>query len=94
MNSNIAKVVTLKTAGDTAKNVALKAAAFVGRPVVAGVAALALAGGAHAATTTSIDTTDIVATISGGVTAISAIGVAVISLIVVIKLYKWVQRVL
>jgi hypothetical protein len=28
------------------------------------------------------------------VTAISAIGVAVISLVVVIKLYKWVQRVL
>jgi len=54
---------------------------------------LALSGGAHAATT-SIDTTDIVSTISGGVTAISAIGVAVISLVVVIKLYKWVQRVL
>jgi hypothetical protein len=51
------------------------------------------AGSAHAAGAT-IDTTDIVATISGGVTAISAIGVAVISLVVVIKLYKWVQRVL
>lgn len=44
--------------------------------------------------TTTIDTTEIVATISAGVTAISAIGVAVISLVVVIKLYKWVQRVL
>ena len=42
----------------------------------------------------TIDTTEIVSTISGGVTAISAIGVAVISLVVVIKLYKWVQRVL
>lgn len=95
MNFNIAKVATLKTAGDTAKNVALKAAAFVVRPVVAGVAVLALAGGAHAAVaTTTLDTTDIVAVISGGVTAISAIGVAVISLVVVIKLYKWVQRVL
>jgi hypothetical protein len=93
MNSNIAKVATLKTAGDTAKNVARKAAAFVGRPAVAGVVPLAMAGGAHAAATT-IDTTDIVATISAGVTAISAIGVAVISLVVVIKLYKWVQRVL
>ncbi|MDR6731955.1 major capsid protein [Delftia lacustris] len=54
---------------------------------------LALASGAHAAGVT-IDTTDIVSTITGGVTAISAIGVAVISLVVVIKLYKWVQRVL
>ena len=47
-----------------------------------------------AVATTTIDTTDIVATISAGVTAISAIGVAVVSLVVVIKLYKWVQRVL
>ena len=65
--------------------------ATAGKAVAAG-STLALASGAHAAAT--IDTTDIVATISGGVTAISAIGVAVISLVVVIKLYKWVQRVL
>lgn len=66
--------------------------ATAGKAVAAG-STLALASGAHAAGAT-IDTTDIVATISGGVTAISAIGVAVISLVVVIKLYKWVQRVL
>ena len=66
--------------------------ATAGKAVAAG-STLALASGAHAAGVT-IDTTDIVSTISGGVTAISAIGVAVISLVVVIKLYKWVQRVL
>lgn len=75
------------------KNVAHKAAALVSAPLVAASAGLTLAAGARA-TPVSIDTTDIVATISGGVTAISAIGVAVISLVVVIKLYKWVQRVL
>ncbi|KEH07583.1 MULTISPECIES: major capsid protein [Delftia] len=66
--------------------------ATAAKVLVAG-STLALASGAHAAGVT-IDTTDIVSTITGGVTAISAIGVAVISLVVVIKLYKWVQRVL
>lgn len=75
------------------KNVARKAAALVSAPLVVAATGLTLAGGADA-TPFTIDTTDIVATISGGVTAISAIGVAVISLVVVIKLYKWVQRVL
>lgn len=64
--------------------------ALAGKAVAAG-STLALATGAKAVT---IDTTEIVSTISSGVTAISAIGVAVISLVVVIKLYKWVQRVL
>ena len=68
------------------------ALANAGKVAAAGTS-LVLASGAHAAGVT-IDTTDIVSTISGGVTAISAIGVAVISLVVVIKLYKWVQRVL
>lgn len=58
------------------------------------IGAVAVVGGAANAAPTTIDTTEIVATISGGVTAISAIGVAVVSLVVVIKLYKWVQRVL
>jgi uncharacterized membrane protein len=92
MNSNVVKRIA-QTAGNTAQNVAQKAAAFAGRPVVVGLTGLVLAGGANAQVAT-IDTTDIVSTISGGVTAISAIGVAVISLVVVIKLYKWVQRVL
>lgn len=76
------------------KNLTRKVGDFLARPAsVVGMGAVALAGGAHADPVT-IDTTDIVATISAGVTAISAIGVAVISLVVVIKLYKWVQRVL
>lgn len=92
MNLNVVKR-TAQAAGNTAKDVALKAASVVGRPVVVGLTGLMLASGSHAAVST-IDTTDIVGTISAGVTAISAIGVAVISLVVVIKLYKWVQRVL
>ena len=91
MNSNVVKRCALAVM-TPAHNLARKAGASLARLSVVGGAAVA-AGGAHAATTT-IDTTDIVATISAGVTAISAIGVAVISLVVVIKLYKWVQRVL
>ena len=60
----------------------------------AAIGAVAVVGGAATAAPTTIDTTEIVATITAGVTAISAIGVAVISLVGVIKLYKWVQRVL
>ena len=48
------------------------------------IGAVAVVGGAANAAATTIDTTDIVATITAGVTAISAIGVAVISLVVVI----------
>ena len=60
---------------------------------VAGGSALALASGAHAAGFT-LDTTDIVATITGGVVALSAIGTAAISLVVVIKLFKWARAAL
>lgn len=42
----------------------------------------------------TIDPAPIVSTITGGVTVVSAIGTAVLSLVVVIKLFKWVQRVL
>ncbi len=66
--------------------------ANAGKAVAAG-STLALASGAHAAGFT-LDTTDIVATITGGVTVVAAIGTAVISLVVVIRLFKWVQRVL
>lgn len=92
MSLNVVKRRAL-SAVNAAPNLARKAGAVVARPVVVGLTGLAVAGSSHAAATT-IDTTDIVATISAGVTAISAIGVAVISLVVVIKLYKWVQRVL
>lgn len=91
MNSNVVKRCALAVT-TPAHKLARKAGASVARLSVVAGAAVA-AGGARAAATT-IDTTEIVGTISAGVTAISAIGVAVISLVVVIKLYKWVQRVL
>lgn len=81
------------SAVNAASDLARKAGGVVARPVVVGLGALAATGIAHADPVT-IDTTEIVGTIGSGVTAISAIGVAVISLVVVIKLYKWVQRVL
>ena len=55
-----------------------------------GVAA-ALAGsavGANAAET-PIDVTAVVGTITNGVTTVSSIGLAVLSLVVVIKVFKW-----
>ena len=48
--------------------------------------AVGLSTGAHAA---AIDTTDVVATITDGVTTVSAIGLAVLSLAVVVKVFKW-----
>lgn len=54
---------------------------------VAGGSVLVLASGAHAAGFT-MDTADIVATIAAGVVAISAIGTAAVSLVVVVKLFK------
>lgn len=47
-----------------------------------------LAVGAHAEGVT-IDTGDVVTTITNGVTTVSAIGIAVLSLVVVIKVFKW-----
>lgn len=61
--------------------------------LIAAFMIMSMATGARAAGFT-VDTTDVVAAISGGVTTISAVGVAVLSLVVVIKLFKWVQRVL
>jgi uncharacterized membrane protein len=61
----------------------------------ASVVALVAGGSAHAAGTTfTLDTTDIVTTISNAVVTISAIGMAILSMVIVIKLFKWVQRVL
>ena len=60
----------------------------------AAIGAVAVVGGAANAATTSIDTPQLPGTTRSPVTAISRTGVAVISLVVVIKLYKWVQRVL
>lgn len=64
-----------------------------GLPALAAGALVLAAGSAHAAAF-SIDATDIIAVITAGVTTISAIGIAVLSLVVVTKLFKWVQRVL
>ncbi len=47
--------------------------------------AAALTTNANAA----IDVTEVVATITDGVTTVSAIGIAVLSLVVVIKVFKW-----
>lgn len=62
-----------------------------------GAGVLALTAGAHAQSTTAtftLDPTQVVTAISNGVTVISAIGMAILSMAVVIKLFKWVQRVL
>lgn len=56
---------------------------------LASAAALA-AGSAMAA---PIDVTSVTATINDAVTTISSLGLAVLSLVVVAKVFKWVQRV-
>lgn len=61
--------------------------------VAVGAGALGFSGAANAATF-ELDVTTIVTTISGAVTTISAIGMAILSMVIVIKLFKWVQRVL
>lgn len=48
--------------------------------------AVGLSTGAHAE---AIDITAVVGTITDGVTTVSAIGLAVLSLVVVIKVFKW-----
>ena len=58
------------------------------RAITAGGMAL-VAGGAHAA---PIDVTAVVTVITDGVVTISSLGIAVLSLVVVIKLFKWMQR--
>jgi len=61
---------------------------------VVAVAAVGTAPAMAADATATIDSAPIVATITSGITVVSAIGVAVLSLVVTIKLFKWVQRVL
>ena len=61
--------------------------------VVAATGYMALAGTtANAAYT--LDATDVVSTISGGVAVVSSIGLAVLSLVVVVKLFKWARAAL
>ena len=61
---------------------------------VAAATGAVMAPQAHAAGEFTLDVTAVVTTITGGVTALSAIGIAVLSLVVVIKLFKWAQRTL
>lgn len=49
---------------------------------------------ASAAGEYTIDTASVVTTITGGVSVVSSIGLAVLSLIVVIKLFKWAKQAL
>ncbi|MCT8091103.1 major capsid protein, partial [Acinetobacter sp. F_3_1] len=50
---------------------------------------VAVAGTVGASNAAPIDTTAVVGTITDGVTTVSAIGLAVLSLVVVIKVFKW-----
>lgn len=74
----------------------LKSAFAAKKAKIAAASAVPLlaVGQAHAAGAAAIDVTDVVAVITGGVATVSAIGVAVLSLVVVIKLFKWIQRTL
>lgn len=53
--------------------------------------AMVLAGAAQAQTVTSIDVSEIVAVIMAGITTVTQLGIAVLSLVVVVKLFKWVK---
>jgi hypothetical protein len=49
----------------------------------------AISGTAVTANAAAIDVSSVVTTITDGVTTVSAIGLAVLSLVVVIKVFKW-----
>ncbi|WP_180004449.1 MULTISPECIES: major capsid protein [unclassified Acinetobacter] len=56
---------------------------------------MALAGStANAAGEFTLDTSSVVTTITGGVAVVSSIGLAVLSLVVVVKLFKWARSAL
>lgn len=60
------------------------------RPAV--VAALsALAVGSANAATTAIDISEVVSVITSGIATVTQLGIAVLSLVVVVKLFKWVK---
>ena len=58
------------------------------------VAAMVLAPTANAAGEFTLDTSSVVTTITGGVAVVSSIGLAVLSLVVVVKLFKWARSAL
>ena len=49
---------------------------------------------ANAAGEFTLDATSVVSTITGGVAVVSSIGLAVLSLVVVVKLFKWARSAL
>lgn len=57
-------------------------------------AAMVLAPTANAAGEFTLDATSVVSTITGGVAVVSSIGLAVLSLVVVVKLFKWARSAL
>lgn len=57
-------------------------------------AAMVLAPTANAAGEFTLDTSSVVTTITGGVAVVSSIGLAVLSLVVVVKLFKWARSAL
>jgi len=57
-------------------------------------AAMVLAPTANAAGEFTLDAAPVVTTITGGVAVVSSIGLAVLSLVVVIKLFKWAKQAL
>ena len=63
--------------------------------VVAATGYMALgASTANAAGEFTLDASSVVSTISGGVAVVSSIGLAVLSLVVVVKLFKWARSAL
>ena len=62
--------------------------------VLAATGYMALAGSTANAAGFTLDATDVVSTISGGVAVVSSIGLAVLSLVVVVKLFKWARAAL
>jgi len=59
------------------------------------LAPVAAAAGSVVATSaqaqTTIDVSEVVSTITNGITTITTLGIAVLSLVVVVKLFKWVK---
>ncbi len=67
----------------------------ISKKVLVGAGAVVAAGSAMAQTATttgSVDVSSVVSTLSGGLTAIGAIGVAILGLAAVVAIYNWVKR--
>lgn len=58
---------------------------------VAALASVASVPAMAQSTATTIDVSDVVGTITAGVATVTQLGIAVLSLVVVVKLFKWVK---